>query len=239
MLGMVSVSLFVLSVVALSATPGPDTAFIVGRSVSAGRTAGVVSALGISAGCCVHLSATVLGLTAILAASAQAFTVIKWVGAAYLIYLGTRMLFARQSTRASGKPDTANPASATIGTAATAATSATADLAARPKVVNPPSLRRVFVQGIWTNLLNPKVVLFFVAFFPQFVAPDAAHKTWAFLVLGIVFIGISTLSNCFVAFVAGTLSRRLGASPRANSLVDRIVGGAFVGLGVRLALLNR
>lgn len=221
MLGIVSFPLFALSVLALNATPGPDTAFIVGRSVTAGRTAGMVSALGISAGCCVHLSATVLGLTAILAASAQAFTVIKWIGAAYLVYLGVRMLFARRP-----KPST----DAAVGPVAATTEAGAAE---------PTRLGRVFVQGIWTNLLNPKVVLFFVAFFPQFVAPDAAHKTGAFLVLGAVFIGISTISNCIVAFVAGTLSRRLGASPRAKTLIDRIVGGAFVGLGVRLALLNR
>lgn len=223
MLGITHFSLFVLSCIALSVTPGPDSAFIVARSVSAGRTAGVVSTLGIITGCCVHLTATVLGLTAILAASVQAFTIIKWVGAAYLVYLGVRMLIAKSDAEAASQD----------GIRAAAATSpAGTDSAQR-------SLRRIFLQGLGTNLLNPKVVLFFVAFFPQFVAPDAANKSLAFLVLGGVFISISLVWNCSLACAAGLLSRRIGSSPRAKRLIDKLVGGVFLGLGVRLALITR
>lgn len=214
MLGITHFSLFVLSCVMLSVTPGPDSAFIVARSVSAGRMAGVVSTLGIITGCCVHLAATVLGLTAILAASVQAFTIVKLVGAAYLVYLGVRLLLAKDKQGAK---------------------------AADGSVAAPEqrSLRRVFMQGLGTNLLNPKVVLFFVAFFPQFVAPESPSKSLAFLALGGVFLVISLIWNCALACAAGTLSRRIGASPRAKRIVDKLVGGVFLGLGVRLAMITR
>lgn len=144
MFGITHFGFFVLAVFLLNVTPGPDTAYIVGRSVAQGRGAGLMSALGISAGCCVHALACAFGLTALLAASAAAFTVIKLVGAAYLIYLGVRMIIAKQAAGPSG----------------TAATQAE-----KP-------LRQLFMQGFWTNVLNPKVVLFFVSFFPQFVSAD-------------------------------------------------------------------
>ncbi len=225
MLGITHFSLFVLSCIALSVTPGPDSAFIVARSVSAGRTAGVVSTLGIITGCCIHLTATVLGLTAILAASVQAFTIIKWVGAAYLVYLGVRMLFAKSDDATA--PSDGSMSGDTSRSEATAAAGAHR------------SLRRVFLQGLGTNLLNPKVVLFFVAFFPQFVGPEAPNKSLAFLLLGGVFIAISLVWNCSLACAAGMLSRRIGASPRAKRLIDKLVGGVFLGLGVRLALITR
>lgn len=217
MLGITQFSLFLLSCVALSLTPGPDSAFVVARSVAGGRKAGLASAFGVALGCCVHLTATVLGLTAILASSVQAFTIVKFVGAAYLVYLGVRLLFAKMP-KPSHTQDPAHAPGASAGER---------------------SLRKVFVQGLTTNLLNPKIVLFFVAFFPQFVAPDAPQKSLAFLVLGLTFVVISTIWSAVLACVAGMLTRRIGASPRARVIMDRIVGGVFVGLGVRLALIVR
>ncbi len=162
MFGITHFGFFVIAVFLLNVTPGPDTAYIVGRSVAQGRGAGLMSALGISAGCCVHSLACAFGLTALLAASATAFTVIKFVGALYLIYLGVRLIFAR--------PAAAEAAGATRATGA------------------PKSLRQLFLQGFWTNVLNPKVVLFFVSFFPQFVTTGSDHKALAFLTLGVVFV---------------------------------------------------
>ncbi|VWD59134.1 LysE family translocator [Burkholderia contaminans] len=211
MFGITHFGFFVLAVFLLNVTPGPDTAYIVGRSVAQGRGAGLMSALGISAGCCVHALACAFGLTALLAASAAAFTVIKLVGAAYLIYLGVRMIIAKQA---------AEPSS-------TAATQAE-----KP-------LRQLFMQGFWTNVLNPKVVLFFVSFFPQFVSADSPHKAWAFLTLGGVFVAMSTVWTSLVAWVAGSVTARFSGKPGVKKWLDRTVGSAFVGLGLRLATSQR
>ncbi len=141
MFGITHFEFFIAAVFLLNVTPGPDTAYIVGRSVAQGRAAGLMSALGISAGCCVHSLACAFGLTALLAASATAFTVIKFVGAIYLIYLGVRLILTKPAAAAA-------PAGQTrVGGA-------------------PKSMRQLFLQGFWTNVLNPKVVLFFVSFFP-------------------------------------------------------------------------
>ena len=172
-----------------------------------------MSAFGFSAGCCVHALACAFGLTALLAASATAFTVIKLVGAAYLIYLGVRMIIAKQAAAPSG---------------AEAAQAA----AAKP-------LRQLFMQGFWTNVLNPKVVLFFVSFFPQFVSADSPHKAWAFLTLGAVFVAMSTVWTSVVAWVAGSVTQRFSGKPGVRKWLDRTVGSAFVGLGLRLAASQR
>ena len=211
MFGITHFGFFVLAVFLLNVTPGPDTAYIVGRSVAQGRGAGLMSALGISAGCCVHALACAFGLTALLAASAAAFTVIKLVGAAYLIYLGVRMIVAKQAAVPSG---------------------AAAAQAAKP-------LRQLFMQGFWTNVLNPKVVLFFVSFFPQFVSVDSPHKALAFLTLGAVFVAMSTVWTSLVAWVAGSVTQRFSGKPGVKKWLDRTVGSAFVGLGLRLATSQR
>ncbi|ABE28586.1 lysE type translocator family protein [Paraburkholderia xenovorans LB400] len=213
MFGITHFEFFVVAVFLLNVTPGPDTAYIVGRSVAQGRGAGLMSALGISAGCCVHSLACAFGLTALLAASAAAFTVIKFAGAIYLIYLGVRLIFAKPAAdQAAGEARAAGA---------------------------PKSLRQLFLQGFWTNVLNPKVVLFFVSFFPQFVALGSDHKALAFLTLGAVFVVMSTLWNSLVAWVAGSVTRRFSGRPLVKQWLDRGVGGAFVGLGIKLATASR
>ena len=219
-LGIVNLPLFMLAVFLLNVTPGPDTAYIVGRSVSQGRAAGLLSALGVSAGCCVHVLAVAFGLTAVLAASTVAFTVIKVVGAAYLIYLGGRMLLAppeRDDTPAE-EAETAEQAAATK---------------------RPRPIKSLFMQGFLTNVLNPKVVLFFLSFFPQFVDPHAVHKAAAFLALGVVFILMSTVWNSMVAWVAASVTRRVAGKPGIKRWLDRVVGTAFIALGARLAFTTR
>ncbi|MCG5075934.1 LysE family translocator [Paraburkholderia tagetis] len=217
MLGITHFGFFLVAVFLLNVTPGPDTAYIVGRSVAQGRSAGLVSALGISAGCCVHALACAFGLTALLAASATAFTVIKLVGACYLVYLGVRLIFAKQ--------------------AAPAGTAVTTESAARAGAPRP--LRQLFLSGFWTNVLNPKVVLFFVSFFPQFVSVTSPHKVLAFLALGVVFVVMSTIWNSFVAWIAGSVTQRFSGKPGIKKWLDRTVGSAFVGLGLRLAAATR
>jgi threonine/homoserine/homoserine lactone efflux protein len=219
MLGITGFTLFILAVMLLSVTPGPDTAYIVGRSVAQGRGAGIVSALGIAVGCIVHTLACAFGLTALLAASATAFTIVKFAGAIYLIYLGVRLIFA--------KPDAAKIAVRDEQQEKTRARGA------------PKSLRQLFTQGFVTNVLNPKVVLFFVSFIPQFVAADSAHKTLAFLALGFVFVIISTVWNAVVAWIAGSVTQRFSGKPNVKLWLDRVVGSAFVGLGIKLATSHR
>ncbi|MBN3854357.1 LysE family translocator [Paraburkholderia sp. Ac-20340] len=215
MFGITHFGFFLAAVFLLNVTPGPDTAYIVGRSVAQGRSAGLVSALGISAGCCVHTLACAFGLTALLAASATAFTVIKLVGACYLVYLGVRLILTKQT-----QATPAAPASAAVASQS------------RP-------LRQLFLSGFWTNVLNPKVVLFFVSFFPQFVNVTSSHKTLAFLTLGAAFVAMSTVWSCFVAWVAGSVTQRVSGKPGIKKWLDRTVGSAFVGLGLKLATSTR
>ncbi len=192
---------------AANVTPGPDTAYIVGRSLQLGWRGGVVAVLGIEAGCLLHVFAAAIGLSALLAASSAAFTLVKWAGAAYLCFMGVKMLLARAATPVA---------------AAAAATGAI-------------SLRQVFVQGALTNALNPKVALFFLAFLPQFVATDAPHKAAAFTLLGLIFIFNGTLWCLGVAvFTAGAASR-VRKSGRAFAWINRGLGGLFVYLGIRIA----
>jgi len=217
MLGITGFTLFIVAVMLLSVTPGPDTAYIVGRSVAQGRGAGVVSALGIALGCIVHTLACAFGLTALLAASVTAFTVVKFAGAIYLIYLGVRLIFAKPAAaKTSHKPSEATRVRAA-----------------------PKSLQQIFTQGFVTNVLNPKVVLFFVSFIPQFVAVDSEHKTLAFLALGFVFVLVSTFWNTFVAWIAGSVTQRFSGKPSVKLWLDRVVGSAFVGLGIKLATSHR
>jgi threonine/homoserine/homoserine lactone efflux protein len=204
--GTQDILLFVFSALLLNVTPGPDTLYIVGRSAQ-GFRAGATAALGISAGIMVHVSAAALGLSAILAASATAFTVVKLAGAAYLVYVGISLMRSR-------------------GLAADAA-AAPAERAA---------LRTIFLQGFWTNVLNPKVALFFLAFLPQFVDPAAGTKVVSFLFLGLLFNVNGTLWNLFVAWSSARVGRVLMRSRAASTWFNRGVGALFVYLGARLAL---
>lgn len=213
--GITDFGFFCLAVFALNLTPGPDTAFIIGRSVTQGRGAGLVSALGISVGACGHTLASAFGLSALLMTSATAFTVIKIAGGIYLVYLGLRMLWSKAAAAKTALADTEQLATASVATA--------------------HSLTKIFWQAVVTNLLNPKVALFFLSFFPQFVARDAPNKTLAFLLLGITFITMSTIWNSFTALVAGTLAHRARHSLQIRIWLERVVGTAFVALGVKLA----
>jgi threonine/homoserine/homoserine lactone efflux protein len=210
MFGTHDLALFVVSGLLLNFTPGADTLYIVGRSTLQGARAGAVAALGIGAGCCVHMLAAALGLSALLAASATAFTAVKLIGAAYLVYLGISLWRSRPRAQAAGR-------------------------APAPRA----PMRAVFGQGVLTNVLNPKVALFFLAFLPQFVDADAPYKLVAFLFLGLVFNVNGTLWNLFVAWSAAKVGGRVAARGRAPIWLSRAAGAAFVLLGVKLALSER
>jgi threonine/homoserine/homoserine lactone efflux protein len=211
MLGIQEFWLFVVAGLLLNVTPGPDMAFIVGRSTQYGTRAGVAAALGIGAGCFVHIAAAAAGVSALLAASELAFQILKWVGAAYLVYLGLHMLLA--SARGAHAPAARDRA---------------------PHVV----LRSVFLQGFLTNVLNPKVALFFLAFLPQFIRGDAPAAPAAFLVLGLVFNATGTVWNLGVAWFTGRLTAAVEFR-RAPVWLERALGGMFVALGIRLVLADR
>jgi threonine/homoserine/homoserine lactone efflux protein len=206
MLGIHDYWLFVLAGVLLNLTPGQDTFFILGTSLGRGRRAGIAAALGIAVGSIVHTVAAALGLSAILATSATAFTIVKLLGAAYLIFIGLRALLSRSLLP-----------TVRVGSDA-------------------PATRSAFVQGIFTNLLNPKVALFFLAFLPQFIDTGSDRKLEAFLVLGATFI-TTGLSWCLVLAVAAAGFRdTLAARPRVGTALSRVAGAMFVALGLRLAL---
>jgi len=202
--------LFVLSGLLLNVTPGPDTLYIVGRSSTQGARAGIVAALGIGTGALVHVCAAALGLSALLAASAVAFTAVKIIGAAYLVYVGISLIRSKISAQSlQMAPD-----------------------------YRQPSMRGIFIQGFLTNVLNPKVALFFLAFLPQFVSLDAASKPLAFLFLGVIFDLNGTIWNLLVAWSTARISRRLAAAGWFKPWFNRCVGGLFVFVGIRLALAH-
>ena len=184
MLGVHDIWLFLAAGLLLNVTPGPDIIYIIGRSTQQGVRGGVAAALGICAGCLVHITAVAIGLSAILVASAFTFTILKWIGAAYLIYIGLQMLM---TSRSKGSSFPASSSSGVVG------------------------LRTIFLQGLLTNVLNPKVGLFFLAFLPQFIQTDAPSKVTAFVVLGLVFNTTGTLWNLTVAWFAARLASALGS----------------------------
>jgi threonine/homoserine/homoserine lactone efflux protein len=211
MFGIHDLALFVVSGLLLNIMPGPDSLLIMTRSATQGWRAGSAAALGIGTGTFVHIVAAALGLSAILATSAAAFTVVKLAGAAYILYLAVGMLLSKQRD---------------------------AD-AATPLAIAPLPLRRIYAQGILTNVLNPKVALFFLAFVPQFIDANAPHKALAFLVLGAIF-NINGMLWCHaLALFTAQARARIKLNPAVTQWLNRATGGLFVWLGVKLALAKQ
>ena len=206
MFGIHDLGLFFVSGLLLNIMPGPDSLLIMTRSATQGARAGCTAALGIGAGTFVHVLAAALGLSAILATSATAFTVVKYAGAAYILYMAIGLLLSKPR-----------------GTAAAVA-------------VAPLPYRKIFAQGFLTNVLNPKVAIFFLAFVPQFINADAPNKALAFIVLGCIFNLNGMLWCNGLALFTAQASARLKVSPRAALWLNRATGGLFVWLGVKLAM---
>lgn len=200
---------FIAAGLLLNLTPGPDVLYIVTNALRSGARAGMVAALGITAGCFVHIFAAAVGVSALMAASATAFTILKWAGAAYLVYVGLRMLLAKAPAMnmATGEAD----------------------------VAAVPVLKTIFFQGFWTNALNPKVALFFLAFVPQFITPDMTNKPLAFLLLGLLFNFNGLWVNFGWALAAAWLAKRVGAVQRGMHWLERGAGLMFIGFGLKLA----
>ena len=203
-----TIILFMAAALALNVTPGPSILYVMSRSVGQGRTAGLVSALGLGTGSLIHAGAAALGLSVILAYSPLAYTVVKYLGAGYLVYLGVRILLVRDRQLS------------------------TAGLARA-------SLTCFFWQGVVTELLNPKIVLFFMSFLPQFVDPARGSVAGQTLFLGLLFHVTGVPINMLVAVVGGGIASWLSQNPVFERIRNGLAGGVLIGLGVRLALSER
>jgi threonine/homoserine/homoserine lactone efflux protein len=198
--------LFAMATLMLNITPGNDMLYVIARSSGQGTKAGIVSALGIMGGCMVHTAAAVVGLSAVLTESALAFDIIKYAGAAYLVYLGVRSLLNKKKN--------------------IQVSSSTQKL----------TYRKLFWQGVFTNVLNPKVALFFLAFLPQFVNPEYYNVKGQILFLGIWFNISGTLINTLVALLFGKIGNWLNRSPKFVQWQERLTGLFLIALGIRVAL---
>lgn len=202
------VALFLLATVTLNITPGPDMLYCAARTLGQGKRAGIASALGISTGCLVHTLAAALGVSAILSYSAITFLIIKYLGAAYLIYLGIK-------TFRSKSPMGIN------------------------RDIAPVSTAKIFWQGVVTNVLNPKVALFFLSFLPQFVHPERGSVALQITALGLMFITSGTIVLIAMILIVGRAGRWLEARPAFVRAQKWFTGSVFIALGARLALADR
>ena len=202
--GYSSLLLFVTGAVIILIIPGPAVIYIISRSVGQGRAAGLVSAGGIAVGTLIHVAAATLGLSALLMSSALAFQFVKYLGAAYLIYLGIRAL--RRS-----------------------------DEEAVEATRSRTRLTRVFGQGVFVNVTNPKSALFFLAFLPQFVEPARGHATAQIFFLGMLFALMGYCSDSIWALVAGTVAGRIRGSTRWRRAQRTLSGGGLIALGLASA----
>lgn len=204
MFGIENYSIFIISSIILSVTPGSDTFYVLGNSISSGRKVGVMSALGTSTGCILHTVMAALGLSAILAKSAIAFNIVKYLGAVYLIFLGIRTLMSKTS------------------------------LLAKENKNEKKSIRQIFIQGAMIDVLNPKVALFFLAFLPQFINPNTSYGIIPFLLLGFTYIIVATIWCIMLAIFSSSISRKISEIKGMHGFVNKFTGIIFIGLGLNL-----
>jgi threonine/homoserine/homoserine lactone efflux protein len=199
--------LFVLTTTIAMITPGPDMLFVLGCGMRGGPRAGLLATAGVATSEAIHVVVAAAGLTALFAAVPVAFTVVRIAGAAYLIYLGIQMIRQRKGAQA--------------------------ELA---EVRGGVTGRRAYLSGLLTNLLNPKMVTFTIAFLPQFIDPRLGHLGMQFAILGAILIGLEFLVDGTVGVLAGRIGAWLRRRQAARRRVDLATGGVFIGLGVRLAV---
>ena len=206
MFGIENFLIFLATGILLNLYPGPDSLYIIGRSISQGRLAGVLAVLGIVTGAFVHTIVGAIGLSAILLTSAKAFMAVKYAGASYLIYQAVLMLKDSFANR----PD--NPAD-----------------------IPRKSFLKIYKQGAITNILNPKVALFFLSFLPQFIDPNHGSVT-AFMLLGMLYVFTCTIWYLIFALFSSVMARTLQKNTLWIRTMNKISGGIFIGLGLSLAL---
>lgn len=213
MLGTQDLTIFIISGLLLNMAPGPDSLFIVTRSATQGWRAGSVAALGIGSGTFVHIFAAALGVSAVIATSSNAFLIMKYIGAAYLAYIGIKLVFQKKNSSAENVDTKVNPYGM--------------------------PLRKIYLQGFLTNVLNPKVAIFFLAFVPQFIAPDATHKSLAFILLGLIFNLNGMLWCHLLAITTAFASNKIKVSNSVAFWLNKLIGVVFVSLGIKLAYVQQ
>lgn len=210
MTGILHFETFLLTGILLNITPGNDTIFILSRSIAQGRKAGIVSALGVGTGSIVHTLLAAFGLSIIIAESILLFNIIKYAGAAYIFYIGVKMLFGNSQLNT--------------------------DISASAESAN---YLKIYRDGIITNVLNPKVALFFIAFLPQFIDPTLKNTMLPFLMLGITFITTGTLWCLILAFFASAFFLKLKDNKRVSGYINRFCGLTLIALSIKVALTER
>jgi RhtB (resistance to homoserine/threonine) family protein len=210
MSGIIHFETFLLTGILLNLTPGNDTIFILTKSIGQGRKAGIVSALGISTGSIVHTILAAFGLSVIIAQSLLLFNIIKYAGAAYLLYMGYIMLTEKGQLN-------------------------TNEIIAGKQV----DYFKIYRSAIITNVLNPKVALFFIAFLPQFIDPALKHTVLPFLALGITFITTGMIWCLILAIFAAAIFARLKHNKKIAAYISKVCGLTLIALGVKVALTNR
>jgi threonine/homoserine/homoserine lactone efflux protein len=200
---------FLFSGILLNITPGQDTLYIIGRSIAQGKKAGLLSAFGIGTGALCHTLFTALGLAALLAVSPITFDAIKYVGSAYLIYLGFRIFLSKANIFEENE--------------------------IRKKTIRDS---KIFVQGFLTNLLNPKVALFFLAFLPQFVNPVDNYGVFTFLFLGFTFVFTGTIWCLLVAIFSSSVTKFLRTDKKVSFLLNKACGILFIALGIKILFIT-
>ena len=201
--------LFFSAAVAINISPGPDMIYILSKTIAQGRKIGIASSLGVCSGALVHVFAAAFGLSAIIATSAIAFSVVKYFGAAYLIYLGV------QALRSKG---------------------VSFDIPVKKQVQS--TFWKAFRQGALIDILNPKVAIFFMAFLPQFVRPELGRTSAQILILGILVILVAVVIESFIVLTAAQTTNFFRNNRHFSTLLDRVLGSVLIGLGIRLALID-
>lgn len=208
-MGIIHLETFIIAVIIFALTPGVDTLFILNRAIAQGKKAGIYSTLGILSGVLVHITLAAFGLSVILAESAMAFSIVKYLGAAYLLYLGITKLLSRDSI-ATVSSDTKKE-----------------------------TMLKIYTSGVITNVFNPKVALFFIAFFPQFIDPSYAGSAIPFLALGGVYIFLDLIWCVLLTLGASMFTAKVLSNPKIGMWLNKVSGLVFIGLGIKIALSKR
>lgn len=201
--------LFFSAAFAINISPGPDLFYIVSKTIAQGRKIGIASSLGVCSGALVHVFAAALGLSAILATSAMAFNLVKYIGAAYLVYLGVQALRSKGTS-----------------------------FEMVEKEESETNAWNAFLQGALVDILNPKVAIFFMAFLPQFIRPELGHSSLQIFMLGVLVILVAIPVEFLVVFTAAQTTDFFRKNRNFSVWLDRILGSVLIGLGIRLALLK-
>ena len=210
MTGIINYETFLLTGLLLNITPGNDTIFILSRSMAQGKRAGIMSVLGIATGSLIHTVLAAFGLSIIIAKSILAFNIIKYAGAAYLLYVGYKML--------------------------TDKTKINTDTSISENLIN---LKKIYRDGVLTNVLNPKVALFFISFLPQFINPHTTNSIVPFIKLGVTFTITGTIWCLILANFASVIFSKLNQNKKLSNYVNKTCGGVLIALGIKIALTTK